>query len=100
MSRPEYRGFGRPSPARKRAEAIVDAWGRLDGWERLVVTDAAHRQVGAGWPPPMFTTYSAEAADWVTFAAEAEIEAYAVATFEAMRPERRLAFLKWARAGS
>jgi hypothetical protein len=81
--------------ARRRAEAVVMSWSSLDGWERGVVTGFTARQTGAGWPLPPFTSYIAEARAWTRFSPEAELEAYAWAIVEAMRPERRRVFAHW-----
>ncbi len=50
---------------------------------------------GAGAPLPPFLSYTDEAAWWADIAAPAEIEAYCLATYNRMRPDRQSAFLDY-----
>ncbi|MFD1341469.1 hypothetical protein [Litorisediminicola beolgyonensis] len=73
------------------------AWAALKALEPEQAEIVANTVLGgAGMPiAPLFDELG-EAATWVTFASETELDAYCTAAFEAMTEERRKAFLAYA----
>ena len=82
--------------ARERAIAIRKAWDALTAWEARFFADVMFLEVSQSEPIPPFAGILAEARDWASFASFAELEAYALACFERMAPERQAAFLTYA----
>jgi hypothetical protein len=83
----------RPQTGLARAERVYSAWQALDDVEQRVFADFAFRQIAAGEPLPVFISSMSDARDWAAWAMPMELDAYALASFEAMTPSRQAAFL-------
>ncbi|HVL21731.1 MAG TPA: hypothetical protein VM422_12270 [Amaricoccus sp.] len=95
----EYEPENPGRAAGDRGRAILAAWNELTDWEARHFADFVFREVRGNEPIPPLCGFLAEARDWADFASPAEIDAYVVAGFERMAPERQEAFLAYAQKG-
>ncbi|WP_299129589.1 hypothetical protein [uncultured Amaricoccus sp.] len=82
-----------PSTPAERAIAILTAWHALTDWEAVHFADHVFAQVRGHGPVPPFNSFLAEARQWADFTSPSELDAYALAAFDRMRPARQTAFL-------
>jgi hypothetical protein len=88
---------------RRRAEAataLACAIGECHPEDACEIMAAALESLSVGAPLPVFVSIMDDARWWASCASPAEIKAYALACFEAMRPKVRDAFLGYVQRGS
>lgn len=84
---------------RKRAEsatALCHAIAECDPDDAVVLMSAALVSLSVGAPLPIWIDTVDEARWWARLATELELKAWALASFEALRPKARSAFLAYA----
>ena len=75
-------------------ERADHAWAALTACSPDLQLEVANAVIGgAGEPLPPFISPMDEAEGWSRIASPRELEAFAIASFKAMRPERQAAFL-------
>lgn len=79
-------------------ECAALAWAALRALDEDHAREVANTVLdGAGAPLPPFTSPTDDAAWWAGIASPEEIDAYAVATFNALSPAKRRHFIDYAR---
>lgn len=81
---------------RKRADAataLCQSIAQCDRDDAVLILSAALVDLSMGVPLPVWSSALDDARWWASFATEIELKAFLLASFEALRPKARLAFL-------
>lgn len=75
------------------ATKLCDAIADCNRDDAVVILEAALRDLSAGGPLPVFLSAMSDARWWASIAAPHELKAWALASYDAMRPQHQRMFL-------